>query len=96
MAYVHNIKGTSNRAPKEFDSWIDFWEQHINQKAEKCSSIYCLDSTDDLVGAHVQKADKNDEKSWYIIPLCKACNHPSNTKTMLVSDEFLVPVNPTN
>ena len=30
-------------------------------------------SNSDLVGAHVQKANSSD-KSWYITPLCKACN----------------------
>lgn len=41
------------------------------QKKYTCGASGC--SNNDLVGAHVQKVNSSD-KSWYITPLCKACN----------------------
>ena len=49
-----------------------FIAQGINGSAEVYYTKIVLGNSD-LVGAHVQKANSSD-KSWYITPLCKACN----------------------
>ena len=46
-------------------------EKQTGTKKYTCGASGCSNS--DLVGAHVQKANSSD-KSWYITPLCKACN----------------------
>ncbi len=85
---VKNLKGTDDRKPLGYNSWLDFWETKTGEKANECKSLSC-NVRHDLVGAHVIKADSNDGK-WYIIPLCQTCNKRD--------DEFwvsgtLVPVN---
>lgn len=50
---------------------LDYWEKQTGTKKYTCGASGCSNS--DLVGAHVQKVNSSD-KSWYITPLCKACN----------------------
>ncbi len=69
---VKNLRGTGDRKPVGYNSWLEFWEARSGEKATMCKSISCSSKTD-LVGAHVKKVDSNDGK-WYIVPLCKGCN----------------------
>lgn len=44
------------------------------------------------VGGHVIKEKCENDRKWYIIPLCKECNSPSNEKYFSVDEDYLVPV----
>lgn len=70
MARVKNINGTSDR-DCACGSWLKHWENFSGDKAYYCSELNCFDK--DLVGAHVQKANSNDDY-WYIVPLCRLHN----------------------
>ena len=87
MSSVHNIKGTKDRKPYGYDSWLDFWKAKSGQTASLCQNTKCTKKCE--VGAHVQK-DGANEKHWYITPLCKGCN--SLTTPFTVPDSSLVRV----
>lgn len=57
---------------------------------DKCACKKCKGEKE--VGAHVIKEGAEDNKKWYIVPLCKKCNHPSNEKYFNVDEGYLVPV----
>lgn len=86
--FVRNINGTSNRKPKGFNSWKDFWEHYKNEEFFICSNRRCLNLAE--VGAHVQKVGSSSSKEWYIVPLCKSCNN--STDEFAVSRNDLVRV----
>lgn len=67
---VRNLNGTSDNQCK-CGSWYAHWKKYSNQTANHCVVIGCKGT--ELVGGHVQKASLLDS-SWYIIPICKACN----------------------
>lgn len=72
MTRVKNVVGSSRfSAPYGYSSWLDYWEKYVGRKVNICGAIEC--SNDDLVGAHVQKANSTDGR-YYITPLCRACN----------------------
>jgi hypothetical protein len=83
--FVKNVSGSSRFAkPRGYDSWLDYWKAQTGENPYFCTADNCLGA--DLVGAHVQKA-YSDDKSWYIVPLCSACNKRTDTfnvKTTLV------------
>jgi len=87
MPYVHNIKGTSDRDPKGYSSWLEFWEDKKGKTKSLCSNLHCANKLE--VGAHVQK-DGATDKHWYITPLCKPCNNKK--ESFYVSDDDLVRV----
>lgn len=89
---VHNIKGTSDRKPIGYKSWIDFWSSKKGYEPPFC---YCMACTEDknLVGAHVQEAGGNTRDYWYIVPLCKKHNNFNNDKSFEVDKSDLVRVN---
>ena len=83
---IKNIKGSSKvseKSPKGYSSWLDYWEQNVNftlkpgdkYKCPACGKSFTRDNFD---GCHVQKVDSTDQK-WYIIPLCDSCNHRIDT-----------------
>lgn len=72
---VKNINGTSQNKCS-CGSWLKHWEKFSNQKSSYCPEVGC--TKQDLVGAHVQKANSTDD-SWYIVPLCSAHNQSSQT-----------------
>ncbi len=67
---VKNLNGTSNNKCK-CEDWLTHLENFSGIKRGYCSKGACLAKA--TLGAHVQKVDPNDS-SWYIIPLCAACN----------------------
>ena len=70
---VKNLNGTAdNPAPAPYSSWIEFWEKATGEEARICHRVGCY-STQNLVGAHVQLDDPNDDR-WWIVPLCQSCN----------------------
>ncbi|MDR2700301.1 MAG: hypothetical protein LBC12_05790 [Nitrososphaerota archaeon] len=71
-----NIIGTADRKPKSgYDSWLDFYEQNSGKSSKTCKVKGCTNKA--TVGAHVRKARlrKNQDRSWYIVPLCHSCTH---------------------
>lgn len=81
---LKNINGTS-QTTCVCGSWLRHWEKFSNQSITFCPvrSPNCLN--EDLMGAHVQKADSSDNK-WYIFPLCSA--HNQKTSILGVSDSL--------
>lgn len=81
---VKNLHGTSDNKSEIWKSW---WELNKGRKFSICSNIACSKKAE--VGGHVIKADSSD-RSWYIVPLCKECNHTSNNEIMEVRLDDLV------
>lgn len=73
---VKNLNGTSANACKKCGSRLAHWEKLSGKTAKTCCCKGC--ANDAKVGAHVQK-DTTD-MSWYIIPLCHACNKKPSTE----------------
>jgi len=88
MVMVKNLNNTSGREPKDYDSWLEFWEAKTGKKANKCACC----PADAEVGAHVKK-DSVFDNEWYIIPLCNRCNQKPSEDRFYVAEE-MVPVNP--
>lgn len=90
MYKVKNLKGTSDRVPNGYNSWLHYWESATGQVASKCNRLGCgVTGRSNLVGAHVKKVDSLDN-NWYIVPLCQADNMSSDVFYVLGP---LVPVN---
>jgi len=89
---VKNLNSTSGLSCK-CSSWLQHWSKFTNKNRNTCSNKFCV--SDDIVGAHVQK-DGLLDNNWYIVPLCKKCNHPDNTSVMNIDDVELVPANVNN
>ena len=88
--YVKNKKNTSDKKPSsEYTSWSDFWEKKKNKKADKCERLHCT-KTDNIVGAHVIKSGEGAKE--YILPLCKDCNHATETEEFKAWDGDLISV----
>lgn len=88
---VKNLNGTKDKEPPlGYDSWIEYWETEVGHEATQCSKFNC-NKEEDIIGAHVKKAN-NDDNKHYIVPLCKGCNNLRNEPFTIYSE--LVPVNP--
>lgn len=87
MPLVKNINGTANRpVPNGYSSFEEFWLRTTGHRSlEMCR---CCGERPAEVGGHVIKVNSFDN-SWYITPLCKACNHPSNKDSFFVYEEDL-------
>lgn len=69
---VKNVNGSSRfQSPKGYSSWLEYWGTQTGQVPFLCYTSNCMQT--DLVGAHVQKADGNDEH-YYIVPIYRSCN----------------------
>lgn len=87
---IRNINGTSQNVCKcggWLQHWLNFSEQQLPMY---CPAATC--SNKPTVGAHVQKDSSND-KDWYIIPLCSACNAKQGQSLEVSSVVRLVPAN---
>ena len=85
---VKNLNGTADSPKCPCGSWINHWKNYAQDDKPFCSVPACPKEAE--VGAHVQKAD--DEKSWYIIPLCKAHNNLKGQELDIFDGVKLVPV----
>lgn len=87
MTLIKNILNSARKLPIcQCNSWIGHWEKNTDKRAVKCSNKDCNANTD-LIGALVQKIGNTEE---WIVPLCKDCNHHSNTASMDVENIELV------
>lgn len=80
---IKNINGTSDSTTTcRCGSWLKHWAIYSGTYAlpNYCSVRGCTNK--DIEGAHVQKANSEDEK-WYICPLCKEHNHSKGTFEIL-------------
>ncbi len=84
---VKNVPKTTDDEAPDDSYWIDFWEEKSKLKAKKCSNIYC-GCTTNLNGGHVKKVDSIDTNT-YIVPLCKECNHYTNTESFKVASRLI-------
>jgi hypothetical protein len=87
---IRNINGTAPKTCK-CGSWLKHWLNYSGQTIPGyCPEIMCIE--DELIGAHVQKADTADS-NWYIIPLCKKHN-AAEDQVIEINDAYkLVPAN---
>lgn len=96
MIKVKNINGTSKEKyaksyPAKYKSWLDYWDDKSGcHRPYYCANDNCLNKVE--VGAHVIKESSEKDRSWYIIPLCKECNNPSNKEYFEVNEDYLVSV----
>jgi hypothetical protein len=67
---VRNLNGTSDSSKCPCGSWLKHWERYNEGSTMFCAELTCTESAE--VGAHVQKID--EEKNWYIVPLCEKHN----------------------
>ena len=93
---VQNVPNSSDYKTPNGDTCLGYWEKNTGFKIEKDAEFYCpacgnkmSKKYDNLDGAHVYKFGKQNE--WYFVPLCSACNNPTNTTVMTI-DTVLVPV----
>ena len=87
---VKNMNGTS-KTPKctEGAYWIDHWKNYKCYSKGICSKKGCYKPVE--VGGHVIKVQSQD-KTEYVVPLCKDCNNQSSDITYEVDENLLVPV----
>lgn len=85
---VRNINGTSDLPRCQCGTWLRHWENYTDGESEKCSVTGCKGIPE--VGAHVQKED--DDRSWYIVPLCRGCNNQRGGELEVRDDTELIPV----
>ncbi len=69
---VHNLNDTSQNKC-QCVSWLVHWGRFSGQPANTCAVLGCMNLPS--VGGHVQQSGgSDDDRSWYIIPLCSSCN----------------------
>lgn len=91
-----NVKNESKKLKRNIESKVRLYdlvqalEKMFRLRKKKCSNVKCSNSNP--VGAHVQKYKSTDEKH-YIVPLCRTCNTPSNTKIIDIGSTKLVRAN---
>jgi hypothetical protein len=90
---VRNINGTSDNPNCPCGSWLKHWVRYSGNNDPFCAATSCLELPTD--GAHVQKMDK-DDRSWYIVPLCKKHNGLHGQELDIENNVPLVPVTSRN
>lgn len=87
---VTNINGTTDNKCK-CGSWLDHWKNFSGQQLPlKCPVYFCDNTPTD--GGHVQRESYLD-RSWYIIPLCKAHNGMKGETLAIYDNVTLVSAN---
>lgn len=83
-------------------SFLDFWAENTGYSVSdklRCMNFYCLNSGEnkqDIIGAHIvlnkskRKLSKGDK--FYIVPLCRKCNHYTNDKEMRIDHTIKAPM----
>src|SRR5580700_239706 len=88
MAVVIIVDSTSATNCK-CGSWLNHWMKFSGQIITYCPEISCMAT--DLVGAHVQNLNSEDQ-SHYVIPLCKK-HSQSDAALVIMGSTILVPSN---
>jgi hypothetical protein len=73
MKYKNVRITVDDNPPKGYASFLEFHEKNRGP-TKICKVKGCTNEVE--VGAHIKKVKlrKNQDPSWYIIPMCKACN----------------------
>ena len=82
------VKNAPN-SPSYSGSLIKDWEIFKGRTAQKCARCGKALTEDDKVGGHVLKVPSNSI-DYYVLPLCKDCNHPSVKQPYYVPTRDLV------
>jgi hypothetical protein len=90
---VKNINGTSDSPKCPCGTWLRHWEQYSGKTAGCCVESSCLKMAE--VGAHVQIKNSED-RSWYIVPLCRGHNNQYGQELDIMDDTELVPATARN
>ncbi len=85
---VKNKKGTADKSPPGYSSWLEFWEDKKGKKADTCEVSGCTDDPD--VGGHVIKVGKGGKE--YILPICYTCNNKPGDEVFQAWENDLVSV----
>ena len=90
---VSNVNGTSQSTWK-CGSWLDHWRKFSGQVLPStCPELSCVNQPE--VGAHVQR-DSATDRSWYIVPLCKAHNSQTGKSINILDSTRLASANVAN
>lgn len=90
---INNINGTSDNTCK-CGSWLNHWKNYSGQSLPSyCPEEKCTQKPE--VGAHVQR-DSSSDRSWYIVPLCKAHNARTGESLRISDSVILVSANVSN
>ena len=84
---IKNAVGTSDDQDPQGN--LNCWEDFFNVKADKCSVEKCPETK--LVGAHVTKMFGNDQKTKYIIPMCRDHNNQFGGQLLVYEDTKFMP-----
>ncbi|WP_120945779.1 MULTISPECIES: hypothetical protein [Helicobacter] len=82
---ITHITNTTNHRPKVERSWIEFWKKETGKSSPKCCIYGCSNSADR--GAHVYL---DDERSWWVVPVCSSCNPADNSSWDVKADTIAV------
>ena len=78
---------------KEYVSMIEVWKKFTGENNPRCCN--CL-RDEDIVGGHVVELGKSSElkrnDEVFIVPLCKKCNHHTNSEIQLAQDTKAVSI----
>lgn len=85
---AHQRKDTQNLIQRIIIHGLNTGEDKCRYSFNECA---CCGGKKE-VGGHVIKEKCENDRKWYIIPLCKECNSPSNEKYFSVDEDYLVPV----
>jgi len=89
MVRVQNIRDKNFKEPKDYSSWIEYWEDKMGRDAQACSRVFCS-IDEDIVGGHVKKVP--DDGNIYLIPLCRGHNTYVYINPYSVPDNVLLVV----
>lgn len=84
---VKNINGTSGNVCG-CESWMTHWAKHSRTTVSYCAEEKCIKKPEH--GAHVQK---DNDRNWYIIPLCAGHNGLRSTEFLVTDGTVFVPAN---
>jgi len=84
---VKNLNGTSDSPKCPCGNWLDHWKKYAHDKEPFCSVLSCPHEAED--GGHVQKID--DDRTWYIIPLCHKHNMQRGQEIEVLDTLELIP-----
>jgi hypothetical protein len=84
---VKNIKNTASpvhisTASKSDSSWLSTWQTSTGSQRKTCGVVGCSGPAG--CGAHVKSTDHRKGQHWYVVPMCKGHNHPSNREEMFL------------
>jgi len=100
--YVQNASGGDyDENTPDGSPWIDYWKENQENGGDASWCRCCRKVKPDIVGGHVEyfgDVGNNGHSrvkasgKIFIVPLCKECNNPANSKLFQVEEDDLVPI----